>query len=75
MGGRTRAAWTIVLALPLLGCAGCEAVDFTQRRDLADPVMSLQEDPLEARFRSKAAAAREGGIGVGTLGAGGCGCY
>lgn len=50
-------------------------MDFTQRRDLVDPVMSLQEDPLEARFRSKAAAAREGGIGVGTLGAGGCGCY
>lgn len=72
MGRRARAAWTIVLTLPLLGC---EAVDFTQRRDLVDPVMSLQEDPLEARFRSKAAAAREGGIGVGTLGAGGCGCY
>lgn len=72
MGKRLGAAWAIVLALPLLGC---EAVDFTRRRDLVDPVMALEEDPLEARFRSKASAAREGGIGVGTLGAGGCGCY
>ncbi len=68
-----RTAWlTVVLALPLLGCG---AVDFTQQRDLVDPVMSLEPDPLEARFRDKAIAAREGGMGVGARGAGGCGCY
>lgn len=55
--------------------AGCQAVDFTQRRHLVDPVMSLEEDPAEARFRGKAMASREGGMAVGGRGAGGCGCY
>jgi hypothetical protein len=63
------------VALLCLGLAGCKAVDFTQQRDLADPVMTLEKDPLEERFRTKATASREGAMAVGGRGSGGCGCY
>lgn len=64
-----------VVALVCAALAGCRAVDFTQQRDLADPVMTLEGDPLEERFRTKATASREGAVTVGGRGAGGCGCY
>ncbi len=72
----TARAWRRAAAAALLLLlGGCQTVDFTQRRQLVDPVMDLQEDPAEARFRSKARASREGGMAVGGRGAGGCGCY
>ena len=70
-----REATASAVALVCLALGGCKAVDFTERRDLADPVMRLDDDPLEQRFRGKATASREGAMAVGGRGAGGCGCY
>jgi hypothetical protein len=67
----TRAALVgFLAALP-----GCRGVDFTERRDLDDPVMRLDDDPTEARFREKATATREAAPGAEGGAAGGCGCY
>ena len=73
--GRTWRRGARALALVCLALGGCKAVDFTQQRDLADPVMTLEEDALEKRFRGKATASREGAMTISGRGAGGCGCY
>ncbi len=72
---RRKWARASALALVALALGGCKSVDFTQQRDLGDPAMTLEEEPLEKRFRTKATASREGAMAVGGRGAGGCGCY
>ena len=57
----------------LLG--GCVVVPQTRRARLADPMMALSEDPLEAHRKQKLYSTREGAAGGdGVPAGGGCGC-
>jgi hypothetical protein len=70
------AGMRILLALFLLASAGCGSVDFTERRRLADPIMSLDEGPAETHLMQKTYYSREGSAGgIGSSAGGGCGCY
>jgi hypothetical protein len=65
--------------LPLfLLCAassGCATVPQNRRVHLADPMMSLTDEPLEAARRQKLYDTREGAAGGdGAAAGGGCGC-
>lgn len=60
----------------LAGAAGCQNVDFTQRRHLADPLMDLDDGPTETHFAQKTFYSREGSVGgIGAAAGGGCGCF
>ena len=64
------------LVLPLaLALGGCVVVPQNRRARLADPMMSLSDDPLEAHRKQKLYSTREGAAGGDGLAAGGgCGC-
>ncbi|MBU6258343.1 MAG: DUF4266 domain-containing protein [Burkholderiales bacterium] len=63
------------LALAGLGaCAGIQPPQPWQKGDLARPQMSLNADPLEARFSAHAYFSREAATGGAAVGGGGCGC-
>jgi hypothetical protein len=58
-----------------LGAAGCAIVPQNRRAPLADPLMSSDEDSLEAHKKAKFYSTREGAAGGdGTPAGGGCGC-
>ena len=61
--------------LMLAGCSGVEPWVKPYERDrLADPIMSLNRDPVSAAYIAHVFEAREGARGaVGSAG-GGCGC-
>ena len=64
-----------VLALALLSASGCAAVPQNRRAHLADPMMSVEPDPLEAYRKQKFYTTREGAAGGdGAAAGGGCGC-
>jgi hypothetical protein len=55
--------------------SGCAAVPQNRRARLADPMMSLTDEPLDAYRRQKLYDTREGAAGGdGTASGGGCGC-
>lgn len=55
--------------------SGCAAVPQNRRARLADPMMSLTDEPLDAYRRQKLYDSREGAAGGDGLSAGGgCGC-
>jgi len=59
----------------LLLLAGCAIVPQNRRAKLADPMMSITEDPLEAYRKQKLYGTREGAAGgEGAAAGGGCGC-
>ena len=63
----------VVLLALLLG--GCAVVPQNRRARLADPMMSLADDPLEIQRKQKLYSTREGAAGGDGLAAGGgCGC-
>ena len=64
------------LVLPLaLVLGGCVVVPQNRRARLADPMMSLSDDSLEAHRKQKLYSTREGAAGGDGLAAGGgCGC-
>jgi hypothetical protein len=67
-----------LLGLALLTLAGCSSVEPWvkpyERDRLADPIMSLNRDPVSAAYMAHVFEAREGARGaVGSAG-GGCGC-
>ncbi len=65
----------IVLASLALGLGGCAIVPQNRRARLADPMMSLADDPLEVHRKQKLYSTREGAAGGDGLAAGGgCGC-
>jgi hypothetical protein len=67
----------VAVALAALGiCAGgCATVPQNRRAHLADPMMSLTDEPLEAARRQKLYDTREGAAGGdGASAGGGCGC-
>lgn len=65
----------LVLALLALALGGCAIVPQNRRARLADPMMSLAQDPLEAHRKQKLYSTREGAAGGDGLAAGGgCAC-
>jgi starvation-inducible outer membrane lipoprotein len=63
------------LALLALTLSGCATVPQNRRARLADPMMSLTDEPLEAALRQKLYDTREGAAGGdGASAGGGCGC-
>ena len=64
----------IVAALALLA-ASCVTVPQNRRAHLADPMMSVGDDPLETYRKQKLYNTREGAAGGdGAAAGGGCGC-
>jgi hypothetical protein len=65
-----------VAALLLAVCtSACATVPQNRRARLADPMMSLTDEPLEAARRQKLYDTREGAAGGdGAAAGGGCGC-
>jgi hypothetical protein len=69
--------WTrpLVACLALMTLAGCAAVPQNRRARLADPMMNLLDEPMEAARRQKLYDTREGAAGGdGSAAGGGCGC-
>jgi hypothetical protein len=69
-------AGTLATVAALLACAaGCATVPQNRRAHLADPMMSLGDEPLEAARKHKLYDTREGAAGGdGAAAGGGCGC-
>jgi hypothetical protein len=66
----------VPILILLLGAAGCQSVDFTEKRHLGDPIMQLEDGPAETHFYQKTFYSREGSAGgIGASAGGGCGCY
>jgi hypothetical protein len=62
-------------ALSTVLLAACATVPQNRRARLADPMMSLTDEPLDAARRQKLYDTREGAAGGdGTTAGGGCGC-
>jgi hypothetical protein len=59
-----------------LGLTSCVTVPQNRRGHLADPMMSLTDDPLETYRKQKLYMTREGAAGGdGAAAGGGCGCH
>jgi hypothetical protein len=66
---------TVAFALAAAFLAGCATVPQNRRAHLADPMMGLRDEPLDAASRQKLYDTREGAAGGdGTTAGGGCGC-
>jgi hypothetical protein len=66
---------TIMLTIMLTGLAACAVVPQNRRKHLADPIMNLDGDTLEAHKRQKFYSTREAAAGGdGVPAGGGCGC-
>ncbi|HEY1696639.1 MAG TPA: DUF4266 domain-containing protein [Polyangiaceae bacterium] len=64
-----------VLLAVALSSAGCASVPQNRRARLADPMMNLTDEPLDAARRQKLYDTREGAAGGdGAAAGGGCGC-
>ncbi len=67
----------LAVGLPLLALvlSGCAIVPQNRRAKLADPMMSMTDDALEAYRKQKLYSTREGAAGgEGAAAGGGCGC-
>lgn len=65
----------IALALAATVLGACATVPQNRRMHLADPMMGLRDEPLDAASRQKLYDTREGAAGGdGTTAGGGCGC-
>jgi Domain of unknown function (DUF4266) len=69
------AIWLFAIGLTGASVAGCATVPQNRRARLADPMMSLTDEPLDAARRQKLYDTREGAAGGdGATAGGGCGC-
>ncbi len=76
MSSRLALTALAVVALACTLLAGCNAVDFHERRHLQDHVMTFSENPAETHLYQKTYYSREGSAGgIGSSAGGGCGCY
>jgi hypothetical protein len=65
----------VLLTLLALQSSGCAVVPRNRRGRLADPIMRLEQDGLEAHKRSKFYSTRSGAAGGdGVPAGGGCSC-
>jgi hypothetical protein len=68
-------ALRLVLAILAMSATACATVPQNRRARLADPMMSVTDEPLEAARRQKFYDVREGAAGGdGAAAGGGCGC-
>jgi Domain of unknown function (DUF4266) len=68
-------ALVLALAAMSLAASACATVPQNRRARLADPMMSLTDEPLDAARRQKLYDTREGAAGGdGAAAGGGCGC-
>jgi hypothetical protein len=58
----------------LAGCVSIQPPQPWEKGDLARPQMSMDRDPLEARFTSHIYFSKEASSGGDGVGGGGCGC-
>jgi uncharacterized protein DUF4266 len=66
---------TLIAILLATASTSCAAVPQNRRARLADPMMGLTDEPLDAYRRQKLYDTREGAAGGdGTASGGGCGC-
>jgi hypothetical protein len=66
---------SVLLFVLSLTIGGCAIVPQNRRARLADPIMQLDEDPLESHRKQKFYSTREGAAGGdGVAAGGGCGC-
>ena len=65
---------TLILILVVLLFCGCVKVNAWERGTLAKPIMALEPDPLEARFRAHVYEVKQASSGGYGVGGGGCGC-
>ena len=65
---------TIILLSGLFLGTGCATVQPWQRESLSDPIMIIDENPIEAGIREHYLDYREGSIGATGAQSGGCGC-
>ena len=69
-------ALAVLLSAPILALAGCAAVPQNRRGHLADPMMSIADDPLETYRKQKLYNTRVGAAGGdGVAAGGGCACH
>jgi hypothetical protein len=71
-----RAALAVLVCIALAeGASACATVPQNRRARLADPMMNLTDEPLDAYRRQKLYDTREGAAGGdGAAAGGGCGC-
>jgi hypothetical protein len=71
----TKALPAVTYVIAMVTLAGCAAVPQNRRALLADPMMTLTDEPLDAYRRQKVYDSREGAAGGdGAASGGGCGC-
>lgn len=63
-----------LLALTLSACGIQPWVKPYERQNMADPIMSLDRDPVSSAYIDHVYEAREGARGAAGGGGGGCGC-
>ncbi len=68
-----RRGWLFVLATGYL-FSGCVTVQPWEREGLADPIMIMDENPIEAGIKEHPLDYREGSAGATGAQSGGCGC-
>jgi hypothetical protein len=65
----------VAYVIAMVTLTGCAAVPQNRRALLADPMMTLTDEPLDAYRRQKVYDSREGAAGGdGAASGGGCGC-
>ena len=69
-----QAAILLALATVVVVAAGCGSVKAWQKEHLADPIMSFEEDTIEAGRELHWIEAREGSTGGTGSAGGGCAC-
>lgn len=74
--GSSRLLSLVVLGALIAPLTACQAVDFTEKRNLSDPIMEFGDGATETHFQQKTFYSREGSVGgIGASAGGGCGCY
>ena len=67
--------WLLLLMiLPLMLLASCATVKPWEREGLADPIMIIDENPIDAGIKEHFLDYREGSEGATGAQSGGCGC-
>jgi hypothetical protein len=65
----------LLVAVFAVALSGCVIVPQNRRARLADPIMALSPDPMEAHRKQKLYSSREGAAGGdGVTAGGGCAC-
>ena len=65
---------TLILIAALFLAGGCATVQPWQREGLSDPIMIMDENPIDAGVKEHRLEYREGSTGATGAQSGGCGC-